>query len=126
MDADLDGDIDIVGIDEGGASFYLNQGNQTFGAPILATGDGGGALMVADFDNSGGDDLAIATDCGVQLFLRQASGALTLSSNAFPAIKSLPRSARVADVDRDGDLDVLVLGASNQMFLNDVPHQCRP
>lgn len=119
MPADVDGDGDL--------DFYvLTNGNQTVFRNRSETGDGWERIPLAglnipgnvthlapgDFDRDGDQDLVVATDDGGRnLFLMVSPGdpraawtRLRITGSHIPDITSVS----VADIDNDGDSDVLV------------------
>lgn len=124
LDADGDGDLDVVmGIEKqgttiGGARLYLNDGSGTFASaagnlstPIVEVL----AVAVDDFDLDGDPDIVLGTGPGglsqlpADLFYRNVGGGqFQLDSNALPPLQALTADVVAADIDGDGDRDLLL------------------
>ena len=110
-DVDADGRLDLIA---GGASLRLfhNNGAQlvdttaTLGASTIADVSG---IIAADIDNDGRVDLLAVTPAGPHLLTQQADGRFR---DATPRIfdGTGAGAAALADVDHDGDLDVIAGG----------------
>jgi chitodextrinase len=143
-DIDLDGDFDVYMSDildttndclPLGNVLYLNQSAPS-GPISFAENSAVEAGVVADFswgvnfldaDNDGYEDLYVATNAGTQKFFYRnnrngtftdvgtAAGVNTTAENS--------RGSAVADYDRDGDLDLVVVNQNGglQLFRNDTP-----
>jgi Tfp pilus assembly protein PilF/predicted secreted protein len=121
-DYDNSGTLDIlVARAGGGVSLWRNSGNGTFsadrrsaaGLQSLARGALGAEFV--DYDNDGWLDLIVrGARGGVSLFHNDGSGRFEDRSSILPAGQQLRSPTRgaptvaIADVDRDGDQDVLV------------------
>jgi formylglycine-generating enzyme required for sulfatase activity len=115
VDIDLDLDLDIVAADATSISTHSNDGDPTMGADwteaIVSTTHQ--LLAVGDLDRDGNVDL-LSSEAGVGgLFWHASDGLIDLAvvwndPRALPA-SSAPAGveARLADLDQDGDLDVL-------------------
>ena len=124
--ADIDGDLDLdvaaVGSGDGLVRWFRNlDGAGTFGPPIPAgASPGGHGLYAADFDLDGDLDLvstALATDSVV--WHQNLNGFGTFApAVALPTSISNPVSVYAADLDGDGDDDVLTTanGGSLDVF----------
>lgn len=141
FDADNDGDQDlVVGLDEtspgtGGARLYTNDGSGTFSnasaafpvAPQDVT-----SLVAADFDLDGDVDVVVGTAPSTQviqppdLFLRNLGGGqFAAAANVLPPILAATRHVVAADLDADGDRDLLLAEggtapASPRVYRNDL------
>jgi Flp pilus assembly protein TadD len=127
--ADLDGDgrTDVVMATERGPVLYRNTGMRRFadvtsasglGAPAASGGAAGaGQVAVSDYDNDGMLDVALTVlDTGVPALWRNAGDGTfrrdSRSDGVFRPVRSLADVAmRFVDVDNDGWLDLLVVGA---------------
>ena len=121
VDLDGDGDLDLLFGNQRGLSvanglnrLYLNDGVGVFSsAPIPANHDHTTGLAVGDFDGDGDPDAAFSnSDEQVELYLNDGRAGM---ANATPF--RVPRDATwrldlptLADVDGDGDLDLLIAG----------------
>jgi enediyne biosynthesis protein E4 len=108
--ADLDGDgrLDVLaGSRVGGLAAFQNLGGLRFeevGRDLgLATAGGIRFVAPADLDGDGDVDLAIATDAGLVLLERLATG---FEARDFPATSQAIEHVLPADLDDDGDLDL--------------------
>jgi gliding motility-associated-like protein len=129
-DIDGDGDQDVLLTGKLGntatTELYLNDG---FGNFTLVVGDGiddieFGETAFADVNGDGDLDLMI-TGSNVfgepitKLYLNDGSGAFTFSAQPFEAVGGYS-SLDLADIDGDGDLDLLVAGqTSTKLYTND-------
>ncbi len=121
VDYDLDGDLDLMvaGNSASGpvATLYRNTNGNFAPVPGSLTGVRLAALSWADVNGDNRPDLLLTgeTNAGVKftgLYLNQPNGTLAISSSGLPALSHA--SISWADLDRDGDLDLLLsgLGAS--------------
>jgi Tfp pilus assembly protein PilF len=116
-DADGDGLDDLFVSQPAGlpTRLFHNNGDGTFtdvtDASGLAMLDGASQSLFADIDNDGDQDLILITRTEPILFLNDGKGHFTRQANAFQ-FKQRPQgtltSASMADVDRDGFLDLYV------------------
>ena len=126
-DLDGDKDLDIVvanGRHWPGQNFaFLNQGQSRFSVmrPIGLDQSTTYACELADLDGDGDLDIATGNDrAPCQIFLNDGSGRFQ-RKGTFGKVSSV-RSLTIADIDRDGDQDLLVTcrGSTNWIHLNDV------
>ena len=136
--ADVDGDSDldvlISGWDGGGRTIelHLNNGSGTFtlAAGTSFTAVTNCALRFGDIDGDSDLDLLIMGDIGgsdeiSELYLNNGTGTFTVTTDGIVDVKT--GDAEFADVDGDGDLDVLLAGINNgdsigaitDLYLND-------
>ncbi len=129
--ADIDGDRDtdlVVFNEDGPARLFLNDRvgkyhqEQITDEPIHA--HAGGVLQ--DFNGDGRPDLlrAPGPDTPGGLLLSGATGKLKPASQFDGAIKALTTwgrvvTTRIADIDLDGDLDIVVFSKAGHILLND-------
>ncbi len=108
VDLDQDGDLDLVGIDQGPSLAYeLNDGTGTFATAVVLDSIGLGQVdgfEVGDFDGDGDNDLVTSAD-GPRL-LRNIGG-LVFSASAITSQPDNHRVLAAGDVDGDGDLDLI-------------------
>jgi hypothetical protein len=117
-DLDGDGDLDIATVDFGAAtvSIFLNNGNGTFAAAVpYAKAEADGRLALGDFDGDGDVDIAATNGTysptsTLSVLLGKGDG--TFAPKADYTVGDVPKGVTVADLDRDGDLDIIV--ANNQ------------
>lgn len=128
-DIDKDRDTDVIVLNEaGGAKAFLNQlfgvYEETDISSLKLAGNAGGTLQ--DFNGDGLLDLVVLGGNPAQLALFTGDGAgIFKQSEAFAAVAAAARSHgqlsgfRAADLDLDGDLDLVCFGAETQVLLND-------
>lgn len=113
-DLDNDGDLDIAAAaaSDNSTAVYLNDGAQNFTRQVLQTGFIGAAIDIGDYDRSGVPDIVVAynssrsSDPDVVAYQFQSGG--TFASSTLVASLHNVTAVRLADVDRDGALDLLV------------------
>ncbi len=134
-DLDGDGDIDLVTANlgdwqsfpahDGSVSVLLNNGNGTFAAPVnYVVGTSTQSLTLADLDRDG--DLDIATvnygwDYGLNGPVENAANILlngghgTFTRGGHYGVGAQPVSIAAADLDADGDTDLITANRSNSI-----------
>jgi len=136
-DFDFDGDLDLVGGSFGGGFEYSylayveNTGTPTRPAMVERTGaaspfDGyasdetRGNPAIGDFDGDGDFDVILAFGFGPLHYLENVSRKMRAPhwANNFPALADVGGNARpaLADLDGDGDLDLLAGAQDGQFF----------
>lgn len=129
--ADLDGDRDtdlIVFNRESPAQVFFNDRLGKYHAETITDhpihGPNGGLLQ--DFNGDGRVDLLLlpSSSSPGRLYLTDGAGRLSASTQFDDSLASAAswealRTARVADVDLDGDLDVALFGTRGHLLLND-------
>jgi len=111
-----DGTLDLAVVDTfGGFSVYSNNGHGIFS--FLGTTSTGApeasSLIIADLDGNGHNDVAVAGPNTVVVFLNIGSTPM-----ASPGRYSAPKSAvdlATADLDGDGQLDLVVVGSDGSV-----------
>lgn len=124
-DLDNDGHLDLVGYGPRRAVFWRGQGNGGFedataGAGLTAAT--GIAAAVLDYDIDGDLDLVLGGG-GLELFRNALQGPLTAEGKqAFSALAALSgiRAVAAGDLDRDGDLDLIVAHAKGIAVLDNL------
>ncbi len=122
-DLDNDGALDLGTFGANEASVFRGNGRGAFEAVAGAFGLGGGAAAVAaDFDADGDLDVAVAGGKAKPLELHRNAGPgrfEAIGAAPFPKLGAeLPRAMRAADVDRDGDLDLVIASGKRLVWLS--------
>jgi hypothetical protein len=124
LDADSDGDTDIVATNTQNIALLRNNGDGTFQAPTFFNGGGNGewSIAVADANGDGRPDLFCGTNNtqALTVLLGDGNGAFTPAGSV--AIGGFPWQMAAGDVDGDGDADCVIANASNgtaRVFLGD-------
>ncbi|MDO7876666.1 FG-GAP-like repeat-containing protein [Hymenobacter sp. ASUV-10] len=113
-DVDGDGDLDLLVSNEGSNSVTvrLNSGSGQFsGGSTVSVGAGPTELVVADINNDRLPDLLTANGSGGSWSIRRNIAAGVFSSTGTTVslpTGSTPTGLAAADVDADGDLDVVI------------------
>jgi hypothetical protein len=133
-DIDGDGDLDVLVANNGdnglggNNAMYMNEGGGelrklTEGAFVT---DGGGSTDVeaADIDGDGDLDVLVANECeNNAMYVNEGRGELRkVTEGAFVTDGGRSTDVEAADIDGDGDLDVLVAnsgGENNTMYMNE-------
>lgn len=116
-DVDGDGHVDIGAMDWPGigARLFLGSGTGQFGAPLFIPYDQPGAIAFADLQGDGRPDLVLLAEKGAAAYLNHGT------SNPFDARSvydfggtlSSVAGPRMADVNDDGQLDLLAIGENS-------------
>jgi len=116
-DFDVDGDIDLVDVHNGDL-FINDQGDFTRAAQKLFTGNspynGDGSLQVIDLDNNGYRDYVFGFDHDSShgIFMNFSGHFNKLQGDIIPGNRRL---RRFADLDDDGDLDMISFNARDEI-----------
>lgn len=115
--ADLDGDgnADLVDAGPGGLKLYRNDGGKFTAMPLdAALAAPAVAAVAGDYDNDGDADLLVLRASGLALLRQEPKGTFAdaTSSAGLSAATGAMRTAAWLDADHDGDLDLLVGGAT--------------
>lgn len=125
VDLNADGFKDIVAATSTGSTgdgfrIVLNQGNGTFGPEtIIPGGQRTFVILTGDVDLDGDNDIVTADNYSNELTVHQNNGAGSfptpvLFSNGLPIVST---KLDAADIDNDGDLDILT-GADSRTAIN--------
>ena len=117
--ADIDGDgrLDLL-VAGGSIQAFHNDGTRFMDVTAtLGLAAGGTRIVAADINNDGRADLLVLTASGPRLLIQQGDGRYRDNTPAVFSAARTPRpwSAALADVDHDGDLDVI---AGGRLFRN--------
>ncbi len=121
-DVDGDGDLDMVtagyGSSGGTATVKKNNGDGTFGVGVSYSteGDKSLALVLADIDGDGDKDLITAGygSSGGKVTVRKNNGSGSFGAAVQYSMEATGSSAlSLADIDNDGDLDMISAGQNN-------------
>jgi len=112
-DMDRDGDMDVLGGQDGGGSqvlWYENDGNQNFVLHLIGEGSGSGpagySVVASDVDGDGDMDAVAALGYG-GLSWFENNGSQVFTMRIVSPVNTLDdfRSVFAADIDGDGDID---------------------
>lgn len=126
LDLDNDGHLDLLAIGATKATFWRGAGDGTFSDHTAAFGlgnAGGRAVVPIDFDIEGDLDLVMAgAGAGtLELWRNNLEGSLEKSgAKVFPGLVADSRALAASDLDRDGDLDLLLLHGKGLLWLDNL------
>jgi cytochrome c-type biogenesis protein CcmH/NrfG len=124
FDANGDGGLDIVTAGPEGVRLFRNASGRMSDATALAglTGAGGATGAIAgDVNNDGRADLFVTGTDGAKLFRQKADGTfenVTAAASLPTAYPAAVSATAFADLDHDGDLDILIAAASVHAIRN--------
>ena len=116
FDMDGDGDLDLVSAGASGLRLFRNDAGRFVDASAAVAIDGLSGIIgivAGDYDNDGRPDLLLLRDHGCRLLHQGADGkfADVTSTAGLSAAPGGIKSAAWADVDHDGDLDIVFTGS---------------
>jgi tetratricopeptide (TPR) repeat protein len=129
FDYDLDGDLDLLEVagtrqrlarnDAGKFTDVTASGELSSGALSKASAAGIGAIA-GDYDNDNRPDLFVVRVAGSTLYHNDGNGSFSdvTASAKIPSIPFAARSTAFADVDHDGDLDIVIAGEGHLLLRN--------
>ncbi len=119
-DFDGDGDMDFVITQylSNGISVYLNNGSFSFTSTFYGAQSGTTTSAIGDYDGDGDLDIATFNRMvpSVSVFMNNGDGTFASAANKSVFTGSLNK-LRSGDVDNDGDLDLLVGGEHQTVYL---------
>ncbi len=125
FDADGDGDLDLLDVGPGRLRFLRNDrgafSDETTAAGLAPPSSGTLTGAVAgDADNDGRPDVFLFGPSGSRLFHQKADGTFEdrTAQAGLPAPPAAAATAAFADLDHDGDLDLVVAGSTVQLLQN--------
>ncbi len=112
-DVDGDGNLDVAAVngDSDSAAILLGKGDGTLKPPtVFATGGTEVGTVLGDLDGDGDLDWVISSFSGRQwhVFVNDGAGHFTLDQDVDADSGANPSCAIMADVDDDGDLDLIL------------------
>jgi len=122
-DVDNDGDVDLITLNtDGSLSILHNNSNGGFGSTAVSVPVASGAtsLSAADIDEDGDLDLLTANLDNTVTILRNVNGGYLPANSSTvavvdPANNNGPTDVKAADVDGDGDLDLITANFHNSV-----------
>ena len=122
IDFDGDADLDLFEASARGQRLFRHEDGSGWTDVTLASGLGGVATryvpigcLPGDYDNDGRTDLFVLGYGGSALYHNESGGRFedVTAKSGIPSYPSLPGAAAWADVDHDGDLDLMVAGLAD-------------
>ena len=126
FDYDLDGDLDLLEAAGTKQRLARNDGGKftdvtdKSGALGKASTGPGAAAIAGDYDNDGRPDLFILRQPSGALYHNDGNGSFSdvTATAKIPSSPNLSKAAAFADVDHDGDLDIVISGEANLLLRN--------
>ena len=121
FDFDGDGTLDLLDLAPEGTRLYHNAGGRFVdvtaraGDLRMGTGEVSVGAVAGDYDNDGRPDLFVLRAAGFKLYHNEGGGRFADRTTAagLPSYPYLSITAAFADVDHDGDLDILIAGLAD-------------
>jgi hypothetical protein len=115
LDADSDGDIDLVCTNQQNICLLRNNGNGTFAAPTFFDGGGNGewSIQVADANGDGKPDLFCGTSGAQNLRVLLGNGNGVFTTSTTISAGGFPWQMATGDVNGDGFVDCVTANRSN-------------
>jgi tetratricopeptide (TPR) repeat protein len=113
FDADADGDLDLLSLDDAGARLLRDDSGRFVATAAVpaATGAGERVATAGDYDNDGRPDLFVAGPRSARLLHQGADGMFQDATASAGLPRDLhAKAASWVDVDHDGDLDLVTAG----------------
>ncbi len=129
VDLDRDGDLDVVAASASGSAqgldavlWYENDGSQIFTGHTVASADCPIWVGVGDLNGDGDLDMVVSAFDADTIYWCENDGQQNwtrrvLEGNFSPQYTQGPLHGDIVDLDRDGDLDVVVAGQGNPDML---------
>lgn len=105
-----------TGADLGNVTVLINQGGASFASPVsYEAGFGPAAIIAADLNGDGQDDLAVAGHLSnsVALLIGSSTGEFDVLPDSI-AVVGGPIQIEAVDIDGDEDTDLIIAGATSQ------------
>lgn len=113
-DVDGDGRTDLVACSSAGTgaiSLLRNRGDGTFARSDFPANDAVSQCALGDLDGDGRPDLVLTYNRSARIAVARNTGGAFALPVALPSGKPFPRNVALADLNRDGKLDVVVINA---------------